>query len=112
MDILLSQKIFAALSRPRAKGRDFYDIVFLFSLTKPNYGYLEKKIGVKDSLELKEILLAKAVSLDFKILAKDVEPFLIKSDQIARVKTFPKFIRAKCWHHPAFGAERSCGTMI
>ncbi|MBU1256289.1 nucleotidyl transferase AbiEii/AbiGii toxin family protein, partial [Patescibacteria group bacterium] len=37
MDILLSQKIYTAVSRKRIKGRDFYDISFLMGLTKPNY---------------------------------------------------------------------------
>src|SRR3989338_3684588 len=44
LDILLSQKIYAAVNRKRAKGRDFFDIVFLLSLTRPNYAYLEAKI--------------------------------------------------------------------
>jgi len=39
LEILLSQKIYAALNRPRAKGRDFFDIVFLLPQTKPNYCY-------------------------------------------------------------------------
>jgi predicted nucleotidyltransferase component of viral defense system len=35
--ILLSQKIYDAMNRKRTKGRDFFDIVFLLSLTKPDY---------------------------------------------------------------------------
>src|SRR5680860_249655 len=35
LDILLAQKFYAALNRPRTKGRDFFDIVFLLPQTKP-----------------------------------------------------------------------------
>lgn len=42
-DILLSQKIWAALNRPRKKGRDFFDIVFLSGFARPNFNYLREK---------------------------------------------------------------------
>ncbi|HNY44861.1 MAG TPA: nucleotidyl transferase AbiEii/AbiGii toxin family protein, partial [Bacteroidales bacterium] len=42
-DILCAMKISALLSR--AKGRDFYDIMFLLSQTNPNYDYLAQKQG-------------------------------------------------------------------
>jgi len=45
IDILLSQKIRAAMERKRPQGRDFFDIVFLLSRTKPNYDYLREKMG-------------------------------------------------------------------
>lgn len=92
IDILLSQKIYAALNRSRAKGRDFFDIVFLFPQTKPNYEYLEKKIGIKNSSELKEALLAKTADFDFDDLAKDIEPFLINGDDSRKVKMFREYI--------------------
>ncbi|MFA5747357.1 MAG: nucleotidyl transferase AbiEii/AbiGii toxin family protein [Candidatus Paceibacterota bacterium] len=92
IDILLAQKIYAALNRSRAKGRDFFDIVFLFPQTKPNYGYLEKKLGIKNGQELKESLLAKTADLDFNDLAKDVEPFLINGRDSKKVKLFREYI--------------------
>ena len=92
LDILLSQKIYAALNRSRAKGRDFFDIVFLFPKTKPNYEYLEKKLGIKNGQELKEALLAKTGDLDFNDLAKDVEPFLINGNDSKKVKLFREYI--------------------
>ena len=90
--ILLSQKIYAALNRSRAKGRDFFDIVFLFPQTKPNYEYLEEKLGIKNARELKDVLLAKTSGLNFAELAKDIEPFLINSDDSKRVKLFREYI--------------------
>lgn len=92
IDILLSQKIYAALNRSRAKGRDFFDIVFLFPQTKPNYDYLEKKLGIKNGKELKETLLTKTADLDFDDLAKDIEPYLINSEDSKKVKLFREYI--------------------
>ena len=92
IDILLSQKIYAALNRSRAKGRDFFDIVFLFPQTKPNYDYLDKKLGIKNGKELKETLLTKTADLDFDDLAKDIEPYLINSEDSKKVKLFRDYI--------------------
>ena len=92
IDILLAQKIFAALNRTRAKGRDFFDIVFLLPQTKPNYEYLSKKLGIKNSRELKLALLTKTADLDFTDLAKDIEPFLIKSADSKKVKLFREYV--------------------
>ena len=94
IDILLSQKIYAAVSRTRAKGRDFFDIVFLIPKTKPNYEYLEKKLGIKNSKELKEALLSKTADLDFDELAKDIEAFLINSDEGKKVRLFREYIQS------------------
>ena len=94
IDILLSQKIYAALNRSRTKGRDFFDVVFLFPQTKPNYEYLENKLGIKNGRELKEALLAGAANLDFDGLAKDIEPFLINSKDSNKVKLFREYINS------------------
>jgi predicted nucleotidyltransferase component of viral defense system len=91
--ILLSQKIFAALNRKRAKGRDFYDIVFLLSFTKPNYNYLKEKIGVGDADDLRARFLKMAAGLDFKELAQDVRQFLFNPVESRRVKLFIEFIK-------------------
>jgi len=47
IDILLSQKFYAVLDRPRPMGRDFFDIVYLSGKTNPNYSYLAVKTGSK-----------------------------------------------------------------
>jgi len=92
IDLLLSQKIYAALNRPRAKGRDFFDIVFLFPHTKPNYAYLEKKLGIANGQALKAALLDKTAHLDFVELAKDLEPFLINAEDSKKVKLFREYV--------------------
>jgi len=94
LDVLLSQKIYASLNRSRAKGRDFFDIVFLLPQTKPNYKYLEKKLGIKNGKELKKEIISKTVDFDFIKLAEDVEPFLINPNDSKKVKMFVSYIHS------------------
>ncbi len=93
LDILLSQKIYAAFNRKRAKGRDFFDVVFLLSRTKPNYDYLDKKLGIKNGKELKNKFLTRAEEIDFDQLTKDVEPFLFTPEDSKKLKMFKEYIR-------------------
>lgn len=90
-DILLSQKIFAAVNRKRPKGRDFYDITFLSSRTKPNYDFLQMKLGIESKAQLKKELKSKFANYDFKTLAQDVAPFLMNQNEIKRVEKFQQF---------------------
>ena len=92
--ILLSQKIYAALNRPRAKGRDFYDIIFLLPQTKPDYRYLGAKAGINNGRELKERLVAKTSDLNFRELAGDIAPFLVKGEDSNKVKLFVDYIKS------------------
>lgn len=92
-EIILSQKIFAAFNRKRAKGRDFFDIVFLMSFAKPNYDYLKEKIGISNEKELKNKFLEATQEFDFKALAKDVEPFLFNPSDSKKVEKFLEFIK-------------------
>lgn len=91
-DILLSQKIYATINRKRAKGRDFYDIVFLLSFTKPNYGYLKAKLGLENHELLRKKLLESVAEFNFKELAADVQSFLFKPNDARKVELFPEFI--------------------
>ncbi len=93
LDIILSQKIYAAFNRARLMGRDFYDIVFLLSMTKPNYQYLKQKIDIDTPEELRKYLIDKSGQIDFNRLSKDVEPFLIKPEDKKRVELFPDYIK-------------------
>ncbi len=91
LSILLSQKIYAAINRKRPKGRDFFDITFLFSKTKPDFGYINQKMGIDTPESLREELLERIEDIDFNALAKDVAPFLISPDQVMRVTKFREF---------------------
>ena len=91
-DILLAQKIYTIFNRGRAKGRDFYDAIFLLSLAKPNYGYLKLKIGVDNWADLKKKLLRETEKLDLAGLAKDVEPFLFAPSDAKKIMLFREYI--------------------
>ncbi|OGS25174.1 MAG: hypothetical protein A2297_07515 [Elusimicrobia bacterium RIFOXYB2_FULL_48_7] len=92
VEVLLAQKICAVFKRKRPMGRDFYDIVFLSSMVKPSIGYLREKINIGSADILKEKLLDKSNSLNFKQLAKDVEPFLFNPDDSNKVLFFTDYI--------------------
>jgi len=93
-DLLLSQKIYASVTRKRIMGRDFFDIVFLCGIgAKPNFVYLKKNIGVDNAKDLKKYLLKKTAHLDFESLARDVEPLLFNPQDKKKVLLFREFVR-------------------
>jgi hypothetical protein len=94
-DILLAQKLYAIFKRKRAMGRDFYDAVFLFGMTQPNLEYLRLKLCIKDMADLKRRLLLKCKTLDFKKLAKDVEPFLFTPSDSKKVLLFHDYMKSR-----------------
>jgi predicted nucleotidyltransferase component of viral defense system len=91
LNILLSQKIYTAVNRERPKGRDFYDITYLSSRTKPDMGFINQKVGVDTAESLRKEIAARITAYDFKILADDVSPFLINQEDVKRVEKFKEF---------------------
>ncbi len=91
INLLLSQKIYTAVNRKRPKGRDFYDIVFLFGQTKPDFGYLNQKMDINEPEELREKIFEKISDYDFSELAEDAAPFLINPVHVNRVFKFKEF---------------------
>lgn len=91
LNILLSQKIFTAVNRKRPKGRDFYDITFLFSKTKLDFEFINQKMGITSPERLRQELLLKIEDFDFDALAGDVASFLITKEQVKRVSKFREF---------------------
>lgn len=89
-DIILSQKMIAAIERKTPKGRDFFDISFLYGFTKPNFVYLSKKTGLNKS-KFFDKFSARIKELNFDVLTRDVAPFLIRPEQVERVSGFPEF---------------------
>lgn len=92
-DILLAQKFYAILARKRAMGRDFYDAVFLAGKAKPDFSYLKERAGIPDKEGLKSALLEACAKLDFKLLARDVEPFLFSPDDAKKVLLFLEYVK-------------------
>jgi len=93
LDIILAQKIFAIFNRKAMKGRDFFDVIFLFSLTKPDYDYLQLKMDIKNGKKLKEKLLTLDGMVDFEKMASDVKPFLFNSSDAKRVLLFIDYVK-------------------
>jgi predicted nucleotidyltransferase component of viral defense system len=91
VSIILSQKLMAILGRKREKGRDFFDVSYLYGMTRPDFGYIEETTGMNET-EFSGKILARCEALDFSLLAKDVEPFLMYPDQSVRVIGFKEFI--------------------
>ncbi|MFN5169261.1 MAG: nucleotidyl transferase AbiEii/AbiGii toxin family protein [Cyclobacteriaceae bacterium] len=93
-EILLAQKFFAVLNRKRSKGRDFFDIVFLLSRNhKPNYDYLNIKLGIGTPQALKEAVFATCAKIDMAAMARDVAPFLFHAGDSKKVELFEAYIR-------------------
>lgn len=93
-DLLLAQKFFAVINRKRNKGRDFYDVVFLLGKgILPNYDYLNLKLGITNSNQLKEIVLTICGKISMSEMAKDVAPFLFNTKDVKQVLLFENYIK-------------------
>ena len=93
-DILLAQKISAFLNRKRTKARDIYDIIFMYSFTKPELSYLTITNGIESVASLKSVLLDKCKELDMKKLKKEIEIFLVNPEEAKKIEIFPDFIKS------------------
>lgn len=91
--VLLAQKYHAILTRKRAMGRDFFDAMFLAGKAKPDFGYLQERAGIADQQGLRAALLRRCAELDFKLLVRDLEPFLYKPAAAMQVLLFEEFVK-------------------
>ena len=92
--LLLARKCHAILGRPRNKGRDFFDVVFLLGRNvEPDGGYLKQRIGVGSRSALAERLIAHCDGIDMHRQAEDVRPFLFDATLAQRVTHFQEIIR-------------------
>ena len=90
--VLLSMKLSALLAR--AKGRDFYDTMFLMQLAKPSYDFLRERVGIATSEQLKLALEEKLAATDLKIKMRDFEHLLFDThaaEKILRFNDLAKF---------------------
>jgi predicted nucleotidyltransferase component of viral defense system len=94
IDLLMAQKCYAILNRPRNKGRDFFDLVFLMGMdVAPNLAYLKFKLDVQSTHELKERLFNKCMTLNMDEMAEDVGPFLFSANEVKKVKFFGEYLK-------------------
>jgi predicted nucleotidyltransferase component of viral defense system len=90
--VLCSMKIAAMLSR--AKGRDFYDLMFLLSLAKPEYDFLSKRCAIKNLQEFKEATNKLLQTVDLNKKQKDFEHLLFNKTNSERVLRFYGFVNS------------------
>lgn len=93
-DLLISMKVSAVFGRKRAKGRDYFDLVFLLASSTPNYDYLSAKLGIHNADELRKRLIEQCENIDVGGLSHEVEPFLFDPKDRQRVELFCDFIRS------------------
>jgi len=90
-DVLCAMKLSALFSR--AKGRDFYDALFLLSQTKPNYDFLAKKQNIHNQMELKVKLMETIEKVDLQHKSKDFEHLLFNKGNKDKILNFSEFIK-------------------
>lgn len=90
--VILSQKLWTITQRPRLKGRDFFDIMFLLQNAKPDMSFLEAKFGSDKLTEIKTQILDHISDANFEDLANDVRPFLVSPQDADKIKLFPEFL--------------------
>lgn len=83
-------KIAAMLAR--AKGRDFYDLMFLLAQTKPDYDFLSKRCGVNNLQEFKQATAELLKTVDLKKKQKDFEHLLFNKANSEKILRFGEFV--------------------
>ena len=88
--VLCAMKVTALLER--GKGRDFYDVMFLLGLTKPDYNFLAKRTGIKNAAELNVEIKKRLKSIDLRTRIKDFEHLLFNKENNKRILRFEEFL--------------------
>ena len=76
LSVLLSMKLSALLTRQ--KGRDFYDVLFLWARTRPDYAFLSQSKGISNEQQLKASLLDTIANTNLKLKQRDFEHLLFE----------------------------------
>jgi len=88
--VMLSMKLSALLTR--AKGRDFYDVIFLSARTKPDYAFLAQRMGIHDENELREKILNLLNSTNLSHKAQDLSHLLFQPENARRILAFQEIV--------------------
>lgn len=90
LDVLCAMKFAAILTR--AKGRDFYDAIFLLSKAKPNWDFLAARTGIASLEALKVAVSDKLKTVDLNQKKRDFVHLLFKEANAERILKFPDLI--------------------
>lgn len=90
--VLLAKKLLTIGARRRPKGRDLYDVTWLWGMGMPDDSYLKSESDTTLKAVLQDV--SKYVStLDLASLATETKQFLINPDDVNRILHFPDFIK-------------------
>lgn len=76
LPVLLSMKLSALIARQ--KGRDFYDTIFLWQRTQPDYAFLNERSGIANKIQLVEIMRKVVNETDLNMKKRDFEHLLFE----------------------------------
>ena len=76
----------------RAKGRDFYDSMFLLSQAEPDYEFLDARCGIKSKEELKAKVKELLSNVDLAKTAEDFKHLLFNISGSSKILRFGEFI--------------------
>ena len=88
--VLCSMKIAAMLAR--AKGRDFYDLMFLLSQAEPDYAFLSKRCSIQNLEEFKSATSTLLKAVDLKKKQRDFEHLLFNKSNSEKILLVGEFI--------------------
>ena len=89
--ILLAKKLLTIGSRKHPKGRDLYDVTWVWGMGRPDENYLKNE----SNITLKKALLSVGdyvSTLDLQSLVEETKQFFINSGDVNRILEFPEFI--------------------
>lgn len=90
--VLCSMKIAAMLTR--AKGRDFYDLMFLLPQSTPDYDFLSKRCGIHNLQEFKQATAELLKTVDLNKKQKDFEHLLFNKTSGEKILRFGEFVES------------------
>ena len=90
--VLCSMKIAAMLTR--AKGRDFYDLMFLLPQSTPDYDFLSKRCGIHNLQEFKQATSKLIKTVDLNKKQKDFEHLLFNKTSGEKILRFGEFVES------------------
>ena len=91
ISVLLSMKLSALLMRQ--KGRDFYDVLFLWQRTKPDYTFLVQRHNIENEKQLLTRLQELIAQTDMKMKQRDFEHLLLEPRKSEQILHFMDIIR-------------------
>ncbi len=91
--VLLSMKLSALLAR--GKGRDFYDTIFLWQQTEPDYDFLSKRCGISTPEELRDALVHNMSETSLTDKQKDFQHLLFANNTADKILLFNDFFESK-----------------